>query len=52
MATIDKLEYLDDTKNLIKTKLNNLFSAGITDETTFREYVDKINTLYSEYPQE
>lgn len=51
MATIDKLEYLDETKGLIKDKLNDL-GAGITETDTFRSYVDKINELYSEYPQE
>ena len=48
MATIDKLEYLDETKSQIKTALNDL-GAGITDEDTFRSYVSKINNLYEEY---
>lgn len=51
MATIDKLEYLDETKGLIKDSLNNL-GAGITDNDTFRSYVTKINEIAEEYPQE
>lgn len=51
MATIDKLNYLNETKGLIKTSLNNL-GAGITNDTTFREYVDKINAIAQEYPTE
>lgn len=51
MATIDKLEYLDETKEQIKVSLNNL-GAEITDDDTFRSYVDKINELYEEYPSE
>lgn len=51
MTTIDKLEYLDETKEQIKVALNNL-GAEITDDDTFRSYVDKINELYEEYPSE
>lgn len=51
MATIDKLNYLNETKGLIKDKLNDL-GAAITDEDTFRSYVDKIDELYNEYPVE
>ena len=51
MATIDKLEYLDETKEQIKDALNDL-GAEITDEDTFRSYVTKINELAEEYPQE
>jgi len=51
MATIDKLEYLDETKSQIKSALNDL-GAGITDDDTFRSYVTKINDLYDEYPTE
>lgn len=51
MATIDKLNYLNDTKGLIKDALNDL-GAEITDEDTFRSYVDKINQLSTEIPQE
>ena len=51
MATIDKLEYLDETKSQIKGALNDL-GAGITDDDTFRSYVTKINDLAAEYPTE
>lgn len=49
MATIDKLNYLNETKAQIKDALNDL-GAEITNDTTFRSYVDKINDLYDEYP--
>ena len=51
MATIDKLNYLNETKSQIKSALNDL-GAEITDEDTFRSYVEKINELYAEYPTE
>jgi len=51
MTTIDKLNYLNETKELIKEELNNL-GAEIDNEDTFRSYVTKINELYEEYPQE
>lgn len=47
-TTLNKLEYLDETKSQIKTALNQ-FNAGITDEATFREYVDKINDIYDSW---
>lgn len=48
MATIDKLNYLNATKGLIRVALNDL-GAEITEEDTFRSYVDKINDIYEEY---
>lgn len=51
MATIDKLNYLNETKSQIKSALNDL-GAGITNSDTFRSYVTKINELYEEYPAE
>ena len=51
MATIDKLEYLEETKEEIKIELNKL-GCEITDDDTFRSYVEKINELYADYPQE
>lgn len=51
MATIDKLNYLNETKALIKDALNDL-GAEITDSDTFRSYVSKINEIYEEYPTE
>ena len=49
MATIDKLNYLNETKGQIKNALNNL-GAGITNDDTFRSYVNKINEIAAEYP--
>ena len=47
-TTLNKLEYLDETKSQIKTALNQ-FNAGITDEDTFRSYVDKIDDIYDNW---
>ena len=45
MGTIlDKLDHLEETKRLIREELNRLGST-ITDEDTFRSYVDKINSI-------
>lgn len=52
MATTDKLNYLNETKRQIKVTLNDYFGAEITDEDTFRSYVDKIDEIYNDYPQE
>lgn len=51
MATIDKLNYLNETKSQIKNALNDL-GAEITSDDTFRSYVTKINELSEEYPTE
>lgn len=50
MATIDKLNYLNETKEQIRVALNDL-GCEISENDTFRSYVTKINDLYSEYPQ-
>lgn len=47
MATIDKLNYLNETKEEIKDALNDL-GCEIEEEDTFRSYVTKINELYEE----
>ena len=48
MASInEKLNYINETKSLIKDKLNDLGSE-IEDETTFRDYAEKIENLYEE----
>lgn len=48
MASInEKLNYISETKSLIKDKLNDLGSE-ITNQTTFRNYADKIENLYEE----
>lgn len=51
MASInEKLNYINETKSLIKDKLNDLGSE-IENETTFREYAEKIEDLYNEWPK-
>ena len=48
MANInEKLNYINETKTLIKDKLNDLGSE-IDNETTFRKYAEKIENLYEE----
>lgn len=49
-TTLNKLEYLDETKSQIKTALNQ-FGSGITTEDTFRSYVGKINNIYNNWPK-
>lgn len=51
MATTDKLNYLNETKTQIKNALNDL-GAELTNNDTFRSYVDKIDEIYNDYPQE
>lgn len=52
MSTIaQKITYLNETKQLLKQSLNDL-GVKITDEDTFRSYVDKINQLAEEFPQD
>ena len=48
MPTLNKLEYLDETKSQIKTALNQ-FGAGIQDTDTFRSYVSKISNIYTNW---
>lgn len=51
MPTLNKLEYLDETKGQIKNALNTKFNAQIQDSDTFRSYVSKINNIYSNWPR-
>lgn len=51
MPTLNKLEYLDETKQEIKTALNTNFNSQITDEDTFRSYVSKIDNIYNNWPK-
>ena len=51
MPTLNKLEYLDETKQQIKTALNTNFNSQITDNDTFRSYVSKINNIYTNWPK-
>ena len=51
MASInEKINYINETKSLIKDRLNDLGSE-INNETTFREYNEKIKDLYEEWPK-
>lgn len=47
----NKLNYLNETKELIKEALNQL-GAEINDNDTFSSYINKIENLYNEYPNE
>ena len=44
-TTADKLSYLNDTKEALKTSINNFDDsvASISDETTFRDYATKVD---------
>lgn len=44
------LNYVEETKTLIKEELNNL-GAGIENTDTFRNYVNFINNIYYNYPK-
>lgn len=51
MGTIaQKGEYLEETKGLIAESINNL-GGSITSETTFREYAQELDTIYSNLPK-
>ena len=47
-----KLEYLAQTKELIRTALNSFFDTGISTSATLRSYAEEINDLNSQYPTE
>ena len=49
MPTLNKLEYLDETKGQIKNVLNTKFNSQIQDSDTFRSYVGKINDIYDNW---
>ena len=50
-TTAEKLSYLNDTKSLLRTKINNLSETLITTEDTFRSYVEVLDTIYNDYPK-
>jgi len=50
MSTANKLTYLNDTKQELKQKINNL-GGEITDETTFRQYANQLQTIYDNAPK-
>lgn len=45
-TTADKLTYLNNTKSLLKERLNSL-GASITSSTTFRNYLTWLDTFYN-----
>lgn len=47
MAISDKLNYLIETKDLFKDRLNSL-GAGIIESTTFRNYLTWLDTFYNQ----
>ena len=47
MSTADKLTYLNNTKSLLKDRLNSL-GAEITSSTTFRNYLTWLDTFYGD----
>ena len=50
MSTANKLTYLNQTKTLLKEAINNL-GGDIDNETTFREYAEELDTIYSTLPK-
>lgn len=50
MSTANKLTYLNNTKQLLKQKINNL-GGDITDNTTFRQYSDELQDVYDNLPK-
>lgn len=50
MSTATKLEYLNDTKGLLKDSINSL-GGNITSQTTFRQYATELDSIYSNLPK-
>ena len=50
MSTANKLTYLNDTKQELKQKINNL-GGDITNQTTFRQYANQLQTIYDNAPK-
>ena len=50
-TTSEKLEYLSNTKGLIKTSIENS-GVEVPDTTTFREYPDKIDSILGQFSDE
>ena len=49
-TTSQKLEYLNGTKNSLKSAINNLGGA-IDSNTTFRAYASELDTIYDNLPK-
>ena len=50
MSTSTKLEYLNETKQLIKKGINDI-GGDITSQTTFRDYANVLNDIYEAFPK-
>lgn len=50
MSTATKLEYLNETKSLLKDSINSL-GGEITSQTTFRQYATELDSIYSKLPK-
>ena len=49
-TTSEKLTYLNNTKQLLKDKINNL-GGSIDDNTTFRQYANQLQNVYDNLPK-
>ena len=49
-TTSEKLTYLNTTKQKLKQAINNI-GGEVTDETTFREYVNQLENAYDNLPK-
>ena len=50
MSTANKLTYLNQTKQKLKQAINNI-GGEVTDETTFRNYVNQLENAYDRLPK-
>lgn len=50
MSTATKLEYLNETKSLLKDSINSL-GGNITSQTTFRQYATELDSIYASLPK-
>jgi len=50
MSTSNKLTYLNETKQELKQKINNL-GGSIDEQTTFRQYANQLQNVYDNLPK-
>ena len=50
MSTSNKLTYLNETKQELKQKINNL-GGSIDEQTTFRQYAEELQYIYDNLPK-
>ena len=50
MSTSNKLTYLNETKQELKQKINNL-GGSIDEQTTFRQYANQLQNVYNNLPK-